>query len=92
MLFRSHRPEGFPVYINDNIDLIVAGHAHGGLIRVPFTNISLIAPNQHIFPKYTKGPYIKENTVMYVSLGLKHPLFPFRVFATPDMNLINIEV
>lgn len=88
----THRPEGFPVYNNYDIDLVLAGHAHGGLIRLPFTNLSLIAPNQSFLPKYTKGPYIKNNTVMYVNLGLGHSVIHFRIFAAPEIILINLEI
>ncbi len=88
----THRPEAFPVYRKQNIDLVLAGHAHGGLFRLPFTNISLIAPNQSVFPKYTKGPYIENNTVMYVSLGLGHSVIPFRIFAGPELIEIEIEI
>ena len=39
-----------------DIDLTVCGHAHGGIIRLPFTD-GLIGPQREWFPDYTNGIY-----------------------------------
>lgn len=88
----SHRPEAFDIYKDYNIDLILTGHAHGGLLIIPFTNISLIAPNQGFLPKYIKGPYIDNNTIMYVNMGLGNSIIPIRIFTTPEIFEINIKI
>lgn len=66
----THRPEHFDIYVNNKIDLVFSGHAHGGQIQIPFTNRGIIAPNQGIFPKFTNGLYEKNKTKMIVSRGL----------------------
>lgn len=80
----SHRPEKFPIYIRNNIDLIFSGHAHGGQIRLPFLG-GVIAPQQGFFPKYTSGKYEEESSVMVVSRGLGNSLAPLRVFNRPEI-------
>lgn len=86
----SHRPELFSLYIENNIDLIFSGHAHGGQIRLPFLG-GLIAPDQGFFPKYTSGPYKNGNTTMFVSRGLGNSIFPFRVFNRPEIVVVTLK-
>jgi predicted MPP superfamily phosphohydrolase len=66
----SHRPELFSLYAANNFDLVLSGHAHGGLWRIPWVLDGFIAPNQGFFPKYTSGQYREGSTVMIVSKGL----------------------
>lgn len=73
----SHRPELFKEYCDNKIDLVFTGHAHGGQVILPIIG-SLFAPNQGLFPKYTKGLIKNENTKMIVSRGLCNSSFPYR--------------
>lgn len=51
-----HHPEYYEKYLkNRNINLILAGHAHGGQIRV--LGHGLFSPGQGVFPKYHHGVY-----------------------------------
>ena len=62
----SHRPELFDTYVDQNVDLVLSGHAHGGQFRLPFIG-GLVAPNQGLFPEYDAGIYTEGNTNMLVS-------------------------
>lgn len=62
----SHRPELFDVYVENNIDLVLSGHTHGGQFRLPVFG-GIVAPNQGFFPKYLDGVYEKKQTKMVVS-------------------------
>ena len=86
-----HQPE----YIaNDlegtDIDLVMCGHTHGGLVQIPFIG-GLIAPNQWLFPKYDLGEYQFGNTKMIISsgLGISNPI-P-RINNCAEMTVVTIN-
>ena len=85
-----HRPEYFEIYSEYDIDVCLAGHAHGGQVRLPFIK-GLYAPNQGWFPKYTKGKYELNNSQMIVSPGLGNSVIKLRVFDPLEINIISIE-
>lgn len=86
----SHRPELFEIYADNNMDLILSGHAHGGQFRFPFVG-GLVAPNQGLFPKYDAGLYTEENTNMVVSRGIGNSILPFRFNNRPEVILIELK-
>ena len=76
---RSEVGDGFTVllahrnrveeYAQLGAQLVLCGHAHGGLIRLPFTD-GLIDTNRTWFPTYTCGVYTENGTDVLVSPGL----------------------
>lgn len=85
----SHRPELFDVYSENNIDLALTGHAHGGQFRLPFVG-GVIAPDQGFFPKYDSGIYKNKDTIMLVSRGIGNSIIPFRINNRPEVILIEL--
>lgn len=89
-LLLSHRPELFNVYADNNVDLVLSGHAHGGQIRLPFLG-GLYAPNQGFMPEYDAGTYSKGDTTMIVSKGIGNSAFPLRFNNRPEVVLIELK-
>lgn len=85
----SHRPELFDVYSENNIDLALTGHAHGGQFRLPFAG-GVIAPDQGFFPKYDSGVYKNKGATMVVSRGIGNSIIPFRINNRPEVILIEL--
>ncbi len=83
----SHRPELFDIYVKYNMDLVLAGHAHGGQIRLPFLG-GVYVPDQGFFPEFDSGLHEENGTSMYISRGLGNSTFPLRVFNRPE--IVNI--
>ncbi|HDR4424267.1 TPA: metallophosphoesterase [Bacillus cereus] len=86
----SHRPEFLTEYADEQIDLVLSGHAHGGQVRLPFIG-GLVAPNQGVFPTYTAGVYEKQNTSMVVSRGLGNSIIPQRIFNRPELVVVQLN-
>lgn len=86
----THRPELIEIYSECGIDLVFAGHAHGGQVRLPFIG-GLLAPAQGILPKYTSGIYRSGNTAMAVSRGLGNSTFPLRIFNPPEIISLTLR-
>lgn len=89
-----HRPEltGYYTHTEETkepgFDLVTAGHAHGGQVRIPGILNGLLAPNQGWFPKYAGGRYELGDTVMIVSRGLCRNILP-RIFNRPELVVID---
>lgn len=88
-IFLTHRPEYFEAYDQTRFDLVFAGHAHGGQIRLPWIG-GIFSPNQGLLPRYTSGLYTGKRTQMVVSRGLGNSVFPLRIFNRPEIVLVII--
>lgn len=65
-----HQPEHVIQHLsNDDLELVLSGHTHGGQFRIPFVG-GLICPNQGFFPKYDKGLFTKGETNLVITSGL----------------------
>ena len=86
LLCIHHYPENFKELSNDFEDmgfessLFFCGHAHGGLIRIPFTRIGAVAPGQGILPEYTGGEYFSGSSEMLLSRGCGNSSITLRFF------------
>ena len=89
----SHRPEAFNAYASSGFDLVFAGHAHGGQVRIPYLlNSGLFAPDQGFFPKYTTGIHeLNSRTSLLISRGLaKESTRVPRFFNNPEILSVTL--
>lgn len=76
----AHNPDYFPKYADWGADLVLAGHVHGGMVRVPFWGKGVVSPNVRLFPKYDGGRFALGNATMLLSRGLGMHTIPVRLF------------
>ena len=86
----SHRPELFNTYVENDMDVVFSGHAHGGQARLPLVG-GLIAPHQGLCPEYDSGLYVENNTNMIVSRGLGDSIVPLRINNPPELIVVTLE-
>ena len=83
----AHRNNLFPEYAACGYDLVLSGHGHGGIIRLPFTD-GLLGVERNFFPTYTNGLYALEGSQLVVSRGLGNVGCSFRVFNRPHIPVV----
>lgn len=86
----AHRPECFEVYADYNIDLVLSGHTHGGMMRLPIIH-GIYAHPQGFFPDYSYGLYKNKKSKMIVGAGIGYSgNIHFRVYDLPEIEVINL--
>lgn len=71
------------------VDLVLSGHYHGGLIRIPFLEQGLIAPYVGLFPPCTKGMFTGSQATCILTTGLAGSRLP-RFFNPPEIAVVDI--
>ena len=85
----AHHPFYIREYAAWGADLVLAGHLHGGQMRLPFLG-GVIASGFQLFPPYTKGLYQERDTQMIVSAGLGTHTIPVRPFNPRELVIIDL--
>lgn len=102
----AHNPDYFEYYNAYGSDLILSGHVHGGLIRLPLLQ-GVAHPGIRLFPKYSggvyddKGKYVRyadsyvssKNAVIrfIVSCGIGFHTLPLRLFDPGELIFITLD-
>jgi len=90
IIMLSHRNNNLRLYSDLDVDLVLSGHAHGGMVRLPFTD-GLIGPQGELFPTYTSGVYSRGNTNMVVSRGLGNHFGWTRFLNNPHVVVVELR-
>ncbi len=87
-LLLSHRPEIFPQAADRGIPLTLAGHWHGGQIKIklPGGDLSIA----HLRTPYPEGLYRINTSHLYVSRGIGTTGTPVRLNAPPEVTLFRL--
>lgn len=86
----AHNPIYFSAYADWGADLVLSGHNHGGVMRLPFLG-GVVSPNYRFFPKYDVGEFKQKDATMILSAGLGSHTLPFRFFNPPELVIIELQ-
>ncbi len=100
----AHNPDYFPQYASWGADLVLSGHVHGGIVRIPFLGKGIASPSIRLFPKYDGGEFriqpdsgseIPEEknacSRMIVSRGLGMHTIPIRMFNPGELIVLHFK-
>ncbi len=85
----AHNPDYFPAYADWGADLVLAGHVHGGIVRIPGGR-GVLSPMVRFFPKYDGGIFKEKASTMLLSRGLGTHTIPVRLFNPGELLVVNI--
>jgi predicted MPP superfamily phosphohydrolase len=83
----AHRPGAFDGAAPRAIPLTLAGHIHGGQLCIPVIGWS---PGR-LITKYVMGHFEQQGSQLYVSRGIGTVGIPLRVFAPPEIALLELR-
>ena len=86
----AHRPDMFADYAEAGFDLVLSGHKHGGLIRLPIVG-GLLDTGMTLLPEFDGGEFSRGGCEMIVSRGLSGAEGIPRVFNRPEIPVIILK-
>ncbi len=90
MILLAHEPDyAREVVRHGGVDLMLAGHTHGGQVRLPFVGALYTPPMGR---RYVEGHFQLENGLqLYVNRGIGVVGVPFRVDCRPELTMITLR-
>lgn len=88
-LLLAHRNYWIEKYPQLAVDVILCGHAHGGIIRLPFVG-GVLGTGFELFPEYEAGIYESGRYTMIVSRGLGSAPIP-RFLNNPEIVCVTLK-
>lgn len=84
-----HYTNHFDYFTDNRFNLILTGHTHGGIIRIPFVG-GLIGNNGTFFPTYDSGRFEHSQTTMISNRGIGDASLP-RFFNHSELVCITLQ-
>jgi predicted MPP superfamily phosphohydrolase len=92
VLLMAHEPDYADTVVahprGSLVDLMLAGHSHGGQIRLPFLGPLVLPP---LGEKYPEGYYRFKQMQLYVNRGIGTVGLPFRLNCPPEITVITLQ-
>lgn len=89
-LLIAHNPDYFSEYAKWGADLVLSGHVHGGIMRLPWLG-GVLSPSYRLFPKYDGGVFRENNAVMLLGRGMGSHTIPLRFFNPAQLYEVTLK-
>lgn len=87
----THSPDPAPELLSLGYDLVVAGHTHGGQVRLPI--VGALVTNCSLPPRMARGMFRIGRGFLHVSPGLGTSKYaPFRLLCRPEAALLELRL
>ncbi len=87
----SHRPDVFRYAVAQKIDVVLAGHTHGGQVIIPVPRRKKGISIADVVSKYSHGWYKRQVSRMYVNRGVGLTFLPWRLHCHPEIAIIKLS-
>ena len=89
-----HNPDSFEQFPPNSAPFAIAGHTHGGQVRIPNTPqwswLSFTQPDKVHADGWSKG-YGQPGNQLYVNPGIGMSIAPIRLFCPPELTLFTLQ-
>lgn len=85
----THNPDAFP-FLPKRIDLVLAGHTHGGQVRLPLFGTTPIVPSSY-GSRYARGLVVEDGRHLFVTSGVGTSVLPLRYGVPPEIALLTLK-
>lgn len=86
----AHNPNYADTYLQWGADLVLSGHLHGGIVRIPGLG-GVITPQFRLFPKYSGELTVKDGKSVVVSKGLGTHTIKMRFLNPAEMIVLHLR-
>ena len=87
VIVMTHSPDVFPA-IRIPVALTVAGHTHGGQVRLPLIGATIV-PSIY-GRRYAAGHIVERGQHLFVTTGIGTSLLPLRIGVTPEIMILTL--
>ncbi|NOT28333.1 MAG: metallophosphoesterase [Acidobacteria bacterium] len=87
IILMTHNPDVFPL-VPDRVALTLAGHTHGGQVRLPFIGRPIV-PSQ-FGERFAAGHVVEDNRHLFVATGLGTSILPVRFRVAPAVTMLTV--
>ncbi len=85
----AHRNDTLAQWAQLDVDLVLSGHCHGGVVRLPLIG-AVFGTKRELFPDFDAGLYEKDGTQLFVSRGLGYTNVHLRLFNRPHLPVLEL--